>query len=257
MILNDSEWFYIESAWFLNDSWMILTISPRGLHIYRGIDWFWYCCFLSHPGHWRAAKASVLWWLPGGRPGIPQLGVKHQLLPWLRQALTSFAGCESWSVGLAKKNPCFACGVFDADSWSTWSWNDWNGPHLCGKMYLEMILPGFWELHEKSFVCALHGLQEPMTNCWLRSCTLQANSSSTDHTLGQEVQTSVGALQVFKQCGKRETLKDETNTLYVAPSSLVWSELLRNAVGSSGGVCSLTWKNSWMMFAIFWACGWH
>jgi hypothetical protein len=75
--------------------------------------------------------------------------------------------------------------------WSTWNWNDWNGPHLCGKMYLEMILPGLWELHEKSFVCALHGLQEPMTNCWLRSCTLQANSSSTDHTLGQEVRTSV------------------------------------------------------------------
>lgn len=40
----------------------------------------------------------------------------------------------------------------------------------------------------------------------------------------------------------------------------MWSELLRNAVGSSGGVCSLTWKKSWMMLwcsTIFWAYGWH
>ena len=168
MILSDSilslhdSWMILE--WFLNDSDYI----SKYLHI-RGIDWFCYsirgfflqqkCCSLSHPGHWRAAKASLLWWLPGGRPlWIPQLGVARtnrinrcHRCHGLRQALTSFAGCESWCLMQI--------------------WNDSKkGPHVCGKMYLEMILPGFWELHEKSFVCALRGLQEPMTNCEAAHC---------------------------------------------------------------------------------------
>jgi len=102
MILSDSilslhdswmilEWFwlYLQVSPYLQRNWLILVFQQTVFSATYDV-----CCPIF-AGHWRAAKASVLWWLPGGRPGIPQFC--HQSLPWLRQALTSFAGCESWS----------------------------------------------------------------------------------------------------------------------------------------------------------------